>query len=184
MASQQSPLPTINRYITTHDERGDAIFSKQVSEESPMIPIHDGLSFALSYTTKSFPIDTTSEADIGVYSSFLSSRPGLTISNGSVLRHVDFPPASTGRMHRTVSLDYGILLEGEVECLLDSGETRMLKRGDVVVQRGTMHAWRNPSETEWCRMVFVLLPIKEIVLEDGEKLGEDLSGTRRVRSSI
>ena len=46
-------------------------------------------------------------------------------------------------MHRTVSLDYGVVLEGEVELVLDSGETRLMKRGDVSVQRGTNHAWRN-----------------------------------------
>ena len=46
-------------------------------------------------------------------------------------------------MHRTMSLDYGVVLQGEVELLLDSGEVRLLAAGDVAVQRGTMHAWRN-----------------------------------------
>ena len=40
-------------------------------------------------------------------------------------------------MHRTQSLDFGVVLEGEIELVLDSGETRLLKRGDVAVQRGT-----------------------------------------------
>lgn len=69
---------------------------------------------------------------------------------------VDFAPASDCMMHRTQSLDYGIVLEGAIELVLDSGETRLMRRGDVAVQRATMHAWRNPSETEWARMVFVL----------------------------
>lgn len=46
-------------------------------------------------------------------------------------------------MHRTTSLDYGIVLEGEVELILDSGERRAMKAGDIAVQRATMHAWRN-----------------------------------------
>jgi len=46
-------------------------------------------------------------------------------------------------MHRTVSLDYGIVLEGDVELVLDSGEKRAMKQGDVAIQRGTNHAWRN-----------------------------------------
>ena len=58
-------------------------------------------------------------------------------------------------MHRTVSLDYGIVLQGEMELVLDSGETRLMKVGDVAVQRGTMHAWRNTSSTEWGRMIYV-----------------------------
>lgn len=51
-------------------------------------------------------------------------------------------PGLLSPMHRTVSLDYGVVLEGEVELVLDSGETRVLKRGDVAIQRGTCHAWR------------------------------------------
>ncbi|CAK96587.1 uncharacterized protein An07g01420 [Aspergillus niger] len=79
-------------------------------------------------------------------------------------------------MHRTVSVDYGVVLEGEVELVLDSGETRLLKRGDVAVQRGTNHAWRNVTpdgeggEGMWARMLYVLMPAK------GLELGEDLGG--------
>lgn len=76
-------------------------------------------------------------------------------------------------MHRTVSLDYGIVLEGEVEAILDSGEKRTMKRGDSLVQRGTKHAWRNTSETEWARMIFVLLPSDKVVV-GGKTLDEDL----------
>ena len=77
-------------------------------------------------------------------------------------------------MHRTQSLDYGVVLEGEVEMILDGGETRLLRRGDVAVQRGTNHAWRNTSETEWARMLFVLLASEKVMVA-GKELGEDLS---------
>jgi len=87
-------------------------------------------------------------------------------------------------MHRTVSLDYGCVLEGEIEGILDSGETRLLKRGDVCIQRGTMHAWRNTSKDSWARMLFVLLPCKEIELEGkGGKFGEHLDTVPGVRGS-
>lgn len=76
-------------------------------------------------------------------------------------------------MHRTQSLDFGIVVEGTVEMLLDDGSTTLLKRGDVAVQRATMHAWRNPSETEWTRMVFVLQDTQPVVV-GGKRLGEDL----------
>jgi quercetin dioxygenase-like cupin family protein len=155
-------LRKVNRFITTHNEDGKAVFSKAVAEESTMKPLPDNMGFALSYTTHGFPVDLDNESDIKAYSKFLESPPGLTVSGGTVLRHVDFVPGVTHAMHRTVSLDYGVVLEGEIECILDSGETRMLKRGDVCIQRGTMHAWRNPSETEWCRMLFVLQPSKPI----------------------
>lgn len=62
-------------------------------------------------------------------------------------------------MHRILSVDYGTLVHGQVELTLDSGEKRIMNVGDTVVQRGTMHQWRNTSETEWARMVWVMLPI-------------------------
>lgn len=59
-----------------------------------------------------------------------------------VLRHVDIGPGITSPMHRTVSLDYGIVIEGEIELLLDSGEKRQMLPGDICVQRGTMVCFR------------------------------------------
>jgi quercetin dioxygenase-like cupin family protein len=58
-------------------------------------------------------------------------------------------------MHRTKTVDYGIVLSGEVYLVLDKQET-LLKAGDVVVQRGTNHAWANRS-SEPCRMAFILV---------------------------
>ena len=70
-------------------------------------------------------------------------------------------------MHRTPSLDYGIMIEGEGEQILDSGESRLLKRGDVIIQRGINHAWKNPSRTQWLRMVAIALPGKLEIFDDG-----------------
>ena len=78
---------------------------------------------------------------------------------GSVIRVIDFLPAAAGGvrspMHRTRSIDYGIVLEGEMVLILSDGET-VLRPGDVVVQRGTDHAWENRSEHP-ARMAFVLI---------------------------
>jgi hypothetical protein len=83
-------------------------------------------------------------------------------------------------------LDYGVVLEGEVELILDSGETRVMKRGDVSVQRGTNHAWKNVTPDkidkegkkigQWARMLYVLLPAEEIEVEGKGKLGESVDG--------
>lgn len=79
-------------------------------------------------------------------------------------------------MHRTESIDYGVVLEGELELLLDSGEKRIMKRGDVCVQRATMHAWKNVTENAgWARMMFVLVTSEKVVV-GGQALGEDLPG--------
>lgn len=92
-------------------------------------------------------------------------------------------PGLTSPMHRTTSLDYGVVLEGEVELILDSGETRLLKRGDTCVQRVTNHAWRNTSKTQWARMLYVLVEAKPIQLENGKLLEEELGDMPGVRKS-
>jgi len=91
--------------------------------------------------------------------------------DGSVVRYVDFPPLHQSPMHRTTSIDYGFVLFGNVEVsdhlasplnpflglmllslaqlVLSDGSTSLVSQGNLVVQRGTDHAWRNPSENEW-----------------------------------
>ena len=56
-------------------------------------------------------------------------------------------------MHRTVTMDWAVILEGEVDLVLDGGETRRLRARDSVVMRGTMHQWVNRSAGGWARMV-------------------------------
>lgn len=99
-----------------------------------------------------------------------------------MLRIVDMRPGALSPMHRTVSLDYGVVLEGEVELVLDSGEVRLMKRGDVAIQRGTNHAWRNNSDTVWARMLYVLQEAEPLEVA-GQKLEEDYGGIPGVRSS-
>lgn len=88
-----------------------------------------------------------------------------------MLRVVDLAPSVVSPMHRTVSLDYGIIVEGEADLILDSGETRHMRRGDIAVQRGTMHAWKNPNTT-WARIAFVLQEC-QAVQSNGTALEED-----------
>ena len=86
------------------------------------------------------------------------------------MRIVDMKPGGESLMHRTQSLDYGVVLDGEIELVLDSGESRTLKRSDVAIQRGTNHMWKNKSQTEWGRMLFVTLESKPIEV-NGKVLG-------------
>lgn len=128
----------------------------------------------LVYTTSSFPVSLNDNADIDAYTTTKSSgKLGLVQKGGTVCRFVDFGPGGQPMMHRTQSLDYGVVLEGEIEMELDDGSVRLLKRGDVAVQRGTNHAWRNSSKTEWARMLFVLQDCQPLLV-GGERLREDL----------
>ncbi|KAK3335992.1 cupin domain-containing protein [Cercophora scortea] len=179
-AKKSQPVPPnnlrpISRLITTHSPTGQAVFSTALPEPitSVQTTIQNGDKFALSYATAKTPADFNSDQDLATYQSLLANPPGIVIPGGSVLRIVDVRPGGESPMHRTVSLDYGVVLDGEVEIMLDSGETRSMKRGDHCVQRGTMHSWRNRSETEWARMLFVLLEAEKVVVEGGRVLGED-----------
>ena len=75
--------------------------------------------------------------------------------NGTKIRINEFPPGVVSPMHRTQSVDYGIVLSGEMVLVLDDSE-RVLRAGDVVVQRGTDHRWENRSEAT-ARMAFILV---------------------------
>ncbi|KLU85781.1 hypothetical protein MAPG_04801 [Magnaporthiopsis poae ATCC 64411] len=181
----QGKLSHPNRFITTHNAEGRAIIDESFPTPAPFHLVDsesDGVAFAECYVTSAFPVDTADGADTLQYRSYLANPPGLAVSGGTVLRYVDMPPGDTSPMHRTVSLDYGVVLEGEVELVLDSGETKVMRRGDICVQRGTMHAWRNCSQTEWARMLYVLQPVKPIVVA-GQELKEDYGGIKGVKKS-
>ncbi|HEY1668445.1 MAG TPA: cupin domain-containing protein [Trebonia sp.] len=75
--------------------------------------------------------------------------------NGTTLRINEMPPGASSPMHRTRTVDYGIVLDGEVMLVLDDSET-VLRAGDVVVQRGTSHRWENRSDAP-ARVAFILI---------------------------
>lgn len=178
----ESNLPSLKRFITAHDSSSKkAVFSDAVSEDTKFDRI-PGAAFGLGYVTKGFPVELNKDADLQVYKPYLESPPGLVATGGTVLRFVDMEPGLLSPMHRTVSLDYGVVIEGEVELVLDSGETRKMKRGDVAIQRGTMHAWRNLSSTSWARMMYVLQECKPVEV-DGEVLKEDYGTMEGVPAS-
>jgi quercetin dioxygenase-like cupin family protein len=84
---------------------------------------------------------------------------GPQSGGGSLIRIIEFAPVGDGGMcspmHRTRTIDYGIVIEGEVVLILSDSEV-VLKAGDVVIQRGTDHAWENRS-AKTARMAFILL---------------------------
>lgn len=142
-------LPPVRRVVTGHDAKGRAVVKSDQRFETKPIPAGDA-SFALVWTAPSLPVDNNDETD------GRERDAGLTLRGGSVIRVTDTPPGQQSPMHRTSSLDYGIVLSGELELELDDGLTTRLGPGDIVIQRGTMHRWRNPSKTATCRIVFVL----------------------------
>lgn len=159
-----SNLPTGKNYITTHTDTGSSIFTTEIADtpkyktlpktETMFADLHHALEIPVSLST-----DITATQNLIQTNTIISKAfPGPNV----VFRRTDTPPGGVSPMHRTITVDYGIVLEGEVILTLESGEERTLRKGDTVVQRATMHSWRNGSETEWCRMIFVMMPAEPL----------------------
>jgi quercetin dioxygenase-like cupin family protein len=148
------PLPDPSRHITDTNPDTKSGFAK-ISAPLQSVRNLEGALFRLGYVTRGpSPVPLSSNIDISAYEESLSEPPQLVPpGGGTVVGYIDTPPGSGSPLHRTVSLDFVILVEGEIELHLEDGEVRALKPGDFVVQRATMHSWRNPK---WARMIGVM----------------------------
>jgi len=170
----------IHRVVTTLDanDRSTTLFDQKVELKA----LGSGNPGAVLWATNSAPAELSFAAD-GAKKAHGISPPG----EGTALRVVDFPPlnaaeeaklpldhmmklvgadapkrgvpVSNPEMHRTRTVDYAVILSGEIDMLLDD-KTVHLKAGDVVVQQATNHAWLNHG-TRPCRVLFVLIDSKE-----------------------
>lgn len=157
-----SPSPPVRRIVTGHDPSGRAVFTGD--DLLPVEPIPSGdAAFSLVWTTATVPADNNDDSD------GRQRDAGLTLHKGSVIRIVDMLPCGQSPFHRSSSIDYGIVLSGAVELELDDGAVTTARAGDVIVQRGTVHLWRNPSPTDVCRIVFVLIEAAPLIV-NGEAL--------------
>ena len=170
----------MRRVVTGHDEQGRAVVL--FDGESPHAFILEkagGLELTEIWETRSSPADNTGSADAADH-----ERRIEPVGGGSVFRVIEYPPdrlrlktldpdrffhamgaqaadAATRRhpgMHKTNTVDYCVVLSGEVWVVLDESEVR-LRAGDCLVQRGTNHAWSNRTD-EPCVIAFVLIAAK------------------------
>lgn len=146
-------LPPVRRVVTGHDAAGKAVVTSDATFASTPNPAGTA-EFTLIWTSQGSPIDNDDATD------GRDRDTDLTLPGGSVIRVVDMLPQTTAPMHRTSSLDYGIVISGKIELILDDQSATLVEPGGVVVQRGTIHSWRNPSADETARVAFVLLDAK------------------------
>jgi naringenin degradation protein FdeH len=144
-------MPSIpRRVVTGHDSRGVSVFAS----DGPVPVVRaapDGAYFCEIWGTGTMPAPVAAAEDDPTLSALTVPPP----PNGTKIRINEFPPGVVSPVHRTQSVDYGIVLSGEVVLVLDDSETT-LRAGDVVVQRGTNHQWANRSG-ETARMAFILV---------------------------
>jgi quercetin dioxygenase-like cupin family protein len=143
----------VRRVITGHDSTGRAVvkideLSKNITSNRP------GASACVVWTTESFPVNNLDDADEGL------REVGTTLKNGTVFRVIEFAPGVAPRNHRTDSIDYAVVVSGEIDMEIENSVVH-LNAGDVLVQRGTIHNWVNRG-TAPCVMAFVLIDAKPV----------------------
>ncbi|KAJ5343601.1 Cupin 2 [Penicillium brevicompactum] len=168
----------IRRVIAAHDPQGKAIFASDdvltpydptTAPEFSVPGPKSGFGVIQIHRSRGFPADNMRELP----------DPHRTLvpladTKGPSCRILDLPPAESGWFHRTLSLDYGIVLSGTVVLITDGGEEKILHPHDVIVCRGANHEWVNRG-TEVARMFVVVVPSQEIVV-NGERLVKTPAG--------
>lgn len=94
---------------------------------------------------------------------------------------IDLPPGEVGVMHRTESVDYGVVLKGTITLGLDDGTSTDVEEGALIVQRGTLHKWTNNTK-DWVRILFVIVPAKKVQTGNGELGTEIARATEGIRN--
>ena len=143
----------IRRVVTGHDNQGRAkvLIDEQVSN---VVSNRPGANSSVIWSSEGFPVSNDGDADPS------AKKIATTIDNGTVFRIVSFGPGVATRNHRTDSIDYAVVMSGEIDMALDIG-TVHLKAGDVLVQRGTIHNWVNKG-SEPCIIAFTLVSAKPV----------------------
>ena len=162
-------LPKIRRVVTGHqDSVATVMIDAPASNEKHPLP---GATATLMWCTDATPADIAigrSFEDMGAR--ILGTPPP---PNGTRFTINDFPPGCKALMHRTETLDYAIVLQGRIDMDMDDDQTVTLQTGDVLIQRGTNHAWVNRSDA-MARVAFILIDAKPL------GIGHAVHGTANV----
>jgi len=171
MTSKSPRLLNYRRYMTRHDavtgrSALSAVQHGPAEIEETLSPL--GTAFVCDHSVESIPVELNTAAYGEEKDANKPSNPAglLKNSRGASLCHIAIPPGTFIPMHKTDTLDYVVLIDGRLTLGLESGEERVLERGDTVVQQGTMHSWRNPSETEVATMVAFVMPARRTEVKD------------------
>ncbi|MFC1491555.1 cupin domain-containing protein [Nitrospinota bacterium] len=138
----------MRRVVTGHDENGRGVVLFDDIAANVRRP-REGLTSALIWTTENLPAEVAGTEDKG------NVEAGTAIRNGTVFRVSKYDPGVLGRVHRTQTIQYGVVISGEIHMELEDTEVH-LKAGDVLVQRATVHNWVNRG-TVPCVIAFILI---------------------------
>ncbi len=143
----------LRRVITGHDNNGHAVV--QIDDIAQTNDSISGVETSVIWSTDTLPVNNDGDKD--------QAKQDMPIiyQGGTVFRIIEFRPGCPVMMHRTSSIDYGLMLKGEADMELDDKTLVHLKTGDVFVQRGTIHAWHN-NEKNPAIIAFILIDAKPV----------------------
>ena len=142
---------SIRRIVTGHNDKGRAIVAMDSVIDSRPGRFDGGTHVQEFWQTDSLPPQHNGGDAVA------ERTPVTPKPNGSILRVLHIPPgAKADELHRTATLDYFLVMDGEIEMTFDDDKSVHLKKGDAIVIRNTMHGWRNRSD-KMCMLFEVLI---------------------------
>lgn len=145
----------IRRVVTGHDANGKAtVLIDEIAQN--VTATRPGAQATVVWTTQGFPVNNDGHEDES------TRKVSTAEGDGTVFRVVSFGPGVAPRNHRTDSIDYAVVISGEIDMVLD-GEVVRLRQGDVLIQRGTVHNWIN-NGTAPCVIAFALIGAKPVTV--------------------
>jgi quercetin dioxygenase-like cupin family protein len=150
-------LKPIRRIVTGHDKKNVAKVIDDGPAKNTKTP-REGVSSTLMWCSDEMPADIAIGEDAeDMGARMLGTAPPV---NGTRFIVMEFAPGVSSEMHRTETIDYIAVLAGEMDMDMDDSTVK-LKAGDIMVQRGTNHAWANRSKAR-ARVAFVLVDAKPL----------------------
>ena len=133
----------VRRIVTGHNEFGMGIV---VSDEK-LSAVSRGLGANISgceiWSTNSMPVDNSMEAEASQRAGFVKKYNYVGSGQGTTVRIVEWTPGHAMFWHRTETMDYSMVLSGEIDVEFDSGQVVTMKQGEIIVMRGVTHCWKN-----------------------------------------
>lgn len=156
------------RIVTGHNEEGKGTIVSDEVIDAVSRGMGEGINGCEIWSTESMPIDNSTTADAAQRAGYITHYNYVGSGQGTTIRITEWAPGHAYFPHRTQTLDYSILLSGEIDVLLDSNEVVHMKAGDVIVMRGVTHCWINRSDQP-AVTAFILLDAQPIET-DGKTL--------------
>ena len=133
----------VRRIVTGHDAERNAIVASDERLTAVSRRIGANITGCEIWSTDRMPVDNSEAAGAAQRAGFVKRYNYVGTGEGTTFRITEWAPGHARFTHRTETVDYAILLSGEIDLELENGVVVPLKPGDVVVQRGTTHTWVN-----------------------------------------